>query len=115
MFGKESSIPEDKLSSLRQALQWLEDKVSSSERGFCCPGGMGMTAADLSLLSSYESVRECGVVPEMESAFPAAARWRGRCARAVPNFDKVCAAGAKEYGDYFKMMMIKNAKEREKN
>ena len=57
-----------------------------------------LTLADISLVSTYSSVRalgndvvDCGLYPELEA-------WFDRAVRQIPNYEAACGEGASQYG-----------------
>ena len=93
-LGKTSTIPEDKIAALKEALLWANQMV--------CGGyvvGNSMTLADIDFLASYSSLEACAFVSL--APYKALKTWATAIRQQVPKYQDNCGKGAAVFGDWF--------------
>ena len=88
---------DDMLTGLKEALGWMADYVKS---GTFVAGTSHMTVADLSMLASWSTIVNAGMVDEAD--FPALADWAERCRTAARSYQKANGDGADKFGALIK-------------
>lgn len=90
-----SSIDHENLSSIQEALGWLDGYLEGHEWAV----GDTITIADHNLAASVSSIQACGV--EMDK-HPNVVEWMEKCNNDMPGYAEVNASGAEMLGEMFK-------------
>ena len=98
MFKGNKDIPAPNQDKLKEAMGWIEDYLKPT--GFVA-GTESMSVADLSLLATYSSMEQCKNVYINLEDFPESKKWAEKMKKLMPDYEKACGAGAKDFGTFF--------------
>merc|ERR1712112_357429 len=127
-LGKTTTIPQEKIDALKEALMWANQMVtlpSSQEKShkmnsskilsntfhdLLCGGkkkvscgyvlGNSLTIADIDFLASYSSLEACGFLSL--KPYKSLLTWSQTMKQQIPKYSENCGAGAAVFGNWFK-------------
>merc|ERR1712080_245794 len=94
-LGKTSTIPQEKIDALKEALMWANQMVSC---GYVL--GNSLTIADIDFLASYSSLEACGFL-SLKPSKPLLT-WSQTMKQQIPKYSENCGKGAAIFGEWFK-------------
>lgn len=102
VFGAKES-PKSATDKYQEILGW----VTSMVRGGFVAGTPQMTIADISMVSTYSTLKELGVIDTR--TYPFLEAWFQRCKQQIPHYNKTNAEGAEAMGLWYKRTKVANA------
>ena len=93
-FGKTSTIPEEKMAALKEALMWTNQMLGGGH-----VVGNSMTLADIDFMASYASLEACAFI-SLEP-YKALKVWAQAMRQKIPKYADNCGKGATVFGNWF--------------
>jgi len=94
-LGKTNTIPQEKVTALKEALMWVNQMVIG---GYVL--GNSMTIADIDFLATYSTLESCDFISL--TPYKNLQIWAEKMKREIPNYDENNARGATAFGAWFK-------------
>ena len=93
-FGKTKTIPQEKIDSLKEALMFANQMVSSTY-----VLGDSMSIADVDFMATYSTLEACDFMNL--APYKNLKVWAARMRTQIPNYAENCGKGAAAFGDWF--------------
>merc|ERR1712055_605656 len=94
-LGKTSTIPEEKIEAVKEALMWANQMVHC---GYVL--GNTLTIADIDFMASYSSLEACDFINL--KPYKHLICWSQSLKQQIPKYSENCGKGAAVFGDWFK-------------
>ena len=90
---------QEKFDKLKEVLGWLDGFVADDK---FAAGNDEMTIGDISLLSTYSTLKAAELSEVDLSEFSNAEAWFEKCCGLIPNYEKANGEGATGFGEFYK-------------
>merc|ERR1711915_183919 len=100
LMFKGAKPEQEKFDKLKEVLGWLDGFVADDK---FAAGNDEMTIGDLSLLSTYSTLKAAELSELDLSEFSNVAVWFEKCCGLIPNYEKANGEGAASFGEFYKL------------